>query len=101
MCTQRIGGSGLEAILFPLFLFLRGLSRHRQFYFLLREQAKKHLALGFVRLPFKQMAKVLDVEVRHRPVHGELHRCASDASILKLTELKAFTTSAFGKSAPK
>jgi hypothetical protein len=70
MCTQRIGGSGLETILFPFLLSLRGLSRHLRFCLFLGKQAKKRLPFGFVRFPLKQMAKALDVEVRHRPERG-------------------------------
>jgi hypothetical protein len=73
MYTQRIGGSGLEAILLAFVLFLRGLSRHLQFCLFLSKQAKKRLPFGFVHFPLKQMAKVLDVEVRHRPERGRQH----------------------------
>jgi hypothetical protein len=49
---------------------LRGPSQGRQLRLFLGEQSEDYLSLGFVRLPFKEMTKVLDVEVRHRPVHG-------------------------------
>jgi hypothetical protein len=69
MCTQRIGGSGLETILFTFVLFLRGLSRRLQFCFLRRKQAKKHLPLGFVAFGLQEMAKAVDIEPCHHLVH--------------------------------
>jgi hypothetical protein len=54
----------------PPFGPVRCLQHRLQPRFFFSEQAKKRLPFGLVGLRFERVAKMLDVETRHYPVHG-------------------------------